>query len=204
MSDGELDQGYGDTDIADIVARYERWSHATAGATLGGVGTMHPLYDDLRQEGMIAIWRALRERGRRADNAVYLTKVARSRMRDIAWSGRPMTGGDSTPGPKSRPATFAVDFEALADEDPLMSLLEAVDALSAVEWAYHHGEIAQALNGLSEADRDYVVRRFWGGWTDTEVAALRGTSNKVVQQDWARRIRPRIAESLRRLEGAYG
>lgn len=202
--DGDLSQGFGDTDIGDIVARYQRWSHWEAGRTLGNVGTMHPSYDDVQQEGLIAIWHALATKGERVNNAVYLTKAARSRMRDVAWSGKPMLGSsDGKPGPKSRPTTVAIDYDALSDEDPMMRLLEAVDALSAVEWAYHHGEIAQCLNGLSADDRDYVVQRFWGGKTDTEIAAERRVDKRVVHQNWVRRIRPQVAEQLSRLATVY-
>lgn len=193
-----LNDGYGDdASIPEVVSRFRKWSHTIAGDYTAPSGMV---YDDLVQEALIAIWRSLEKKGGKANvSATYLTQVARYRMQKVV-TGKQMYGGDPKPGPRSRPQTYGVDWEEAEDAgDPITRLLEAADVLSAVEWAYHHGEIAKALGALPAAHQEYVVERFWRGKTDTEIAEERGVSNKLIGQWWRRSIRPRLRHELAHL-----
>jgi len=201
---GEISDGFGD-DLtnAEVVANFRRWSYAVAGKTYGSSSTID--VDDLAQESMIAMWRVLEKKGGKAAvSATYLTQTGSMRMLAVQ-QGVPMTGGDSTPGPKYRPTGVVVDWNAVVsgDEDwGFEHLLEAADLLHSVDLAYHAGEIAECLNALAPADRAYVHARFWQGKTDTEIAAERGVSNKMLGTRWKRTIRPVLAERLAHLAGA--
>lgn len=191
--------GFGDDlSASEAVQRYERWSHAVAG---GMVGHGHPMHDDLVQEGLIKIWQVLEAKGGKANvSATYLTQAAHYRMVAIV-SGRPMVGGDSTPGPKSRPTMALVDWDDVQSGDreidpSLIELLWAADLIDAVEWSYHHGQIMEVLSSLPERDREYVVRRFWGQSTDTEIARDIGVTNKALHTRWRRQIIPAIKQRL--------
>lgn len=194
-----LHDGYGDEVTADeLVANYWKWAHKVA----GGIVPFDSLtYDDLVQEALIDVWKTA-ERKPEGVPASYLTKSMRFRMVSVV-RGKPMTGGDSTPGPKSRPKETAVDWQDVTASDGedygLQHLLEATDVLSAVDWAYHHGEILQHLNALPPEDRAYVHQRFWEGKTDTEIAAERGVSNKYLHTRWNRTVKPKLAASLAHL-----
>ena len=201
---GEVSDGYGsDLTNAEAVERFWRWSYTVA---RDFATPAHLDIDDLAQESLIAMWRVLEKRGGRAHVAApYLTLTGRMAMLGVA-QGSPLTGGDSTPGPKSRPSTVGVDWGSAAAGDGdgygLGRLLEAADLLDAVDWAYHHGEILDCLHGLTLDDRTYVYSRFWQGKTDTEIAAERGVSNKMLGNRWKRTIRPALAERLSHLAGA--
>ena len=189
-----IQDGFGNEVTADeLVGNYWKWAHKVAGSM---VAPSSLLYDDLVQEALIAVWK-VSQRKPEGVAAPYITKAMRTRMRDLV-NHRPMTGGDSKPGPKSRPKEISVDWQEVAEEDSsgFENLLSAADLLTAVEWAYHEGEILQALNQLPEPDRTYVYQRFWQGKTDTEIAAERGISNKFLYTRWHRTIQPKLLESL--------
>lgn len=190
-----ISDGYGDLDTEAEVARFWAWSHAVAGRM---VQPSSLLYEDLVQESLIHIWQLIeRKGGRDAVSATYLARAARYRMLQVVL-GRPQTGGDSKPGPKSRPVEVGVDW---LDEDSPLARLSAADALGAVALAYHEGEIVAAINALPLAHREYVVLRFWGGLTDTEISARVQTSNQALHVRWKRVIKPKLSEALFHLSG---
>jgi hypothetical protein len=88
----------------------------------------------------------------------WLTKAAELRMTQIAyghgtWLGKPSSRG-------SRPVEEDVILDNYDNPD---TLFDAVDSPAGIELAYHEGEIAEALDALSPAQRRYVVARFWLG-----------------------------------------
>lgn len=192
-----LQDGFGDDlTVDEQVANYRKWSHFMAGKF---VNASSLTYDDLVQESMIEIWKVLKKKDQDVP-ATYLTKAAKYKMISIV-QGKPMTGGDSTPGPKSRPKELNVDWQEEPDEGQWSwtSLLAAPDLLSAVELAYHEGEILKALNELEPRDRQYVYSRFWEGKTDTEIAAELEVSNKYLGGRWKKQVRPKLLASLSHL-----
>jgi DNA-directed RNA polymerase specialized sigma24 family protein len=189
-----LDDGWGDETPEQTALRFEHWAHDRAGRM---VAPSSQIYDDLVQEALIAAWRTAAEKGIR--NATYITKAARHRMLDVV-TGKQMTGGDPTPGPRYRPKEVVLDWQEIsAEPGPMDALLEAADLLGAVEWAYHRGEIGAALSALSPTHRAYVVERFWYGKRDMEIAAEWGVDRRLLNTWWRRTIRPALAESLRHL-----
>ena len=74
-----------------------------------------------------------------------------------------------------------------------------VHALSGVEMAYHEGQITQALAALDPEHREYVYLRFWGGWTQPEIAEALGTTKSTVDGWWNRIIRPALRTELAHL-----
>lgn len=186
-----LNDGFGDSlRPEEVVANFEKYAHKIAYENHWSRNN----HDDLVQEALIEVWEAS---VRVPDaSAVYYAKAVKGRLFAVGRQGRPWTGGDSKPGPKSRPIENQIDWQDPEVEDIFGSLLEATDLVSGVEWAYHHGEFMEALCGLSEDDREYVVRRFWHGQTDTEIAAIRGVTNKALGNRWTRTIQPKLQAAL--------
>lgn len=144
-------------DLVGVLPDYRRWLYAVAYDLLPDGS---PDVDDLAQEGHVAMWRAIEawdpDRGSLPS---WLTGAARLRMRAIAhskgqWTGRPETRGSASVRPVA-----SVD----AVEDELDALTAGYDVAEAVVMAYHHGEIAAALDALTPAQRRYVLARFWAG-----------------------------------------
>lgn len=196
-----VDDGYGDSvSPAEAVERFHRWTHYVASRLVDGRSKTHPAYDDMVQEAKIEVWRTIQDKPHVP--ATYVAKAARSRMREVLTGARPLTGGDSKPGPKYRPTTECVDWQDEGAAEPVLHLLAAPDLLDAVELAYHRGELLHALGQLQPRDREYVVLRFWSGMTDTEIAARQGVSNKLLHDRWRRAILPRLQKSLAHLATA--
>lgn len=195
-----ISDGFGDElTNEEVVHNFRLWTYKVANS-FHQTGLVDA--DDLAQEGLIAMWRALEKKGGKAHvSATYLTQTGRFAMIKIV-EGKPLTGGDTTPGPRYRPSTVGVDWSDVAahgEDYGFERLLTADDLLSAVDWAYHHGEIVECLNSLSPQDRAYVYSRFWQGKTDTEIAAERGVSNKMLGGRWAKTIRPVLVKALAHL-----
>lgn len=208
-----LSDGYGDASKSigeetedQIVRRFLKWCHAMANQTLPPSSSDH---DDLVQEALIAIWRATQkadaEQG--GANAPFLTNAAKWRLREVAvrqtWTGHSRSRG--TKGKdvlRMSPASLDKVREEWGD------LLEpadfdAVDALDKVVMAYHHGEIAQAIASLPPAHRAYVMKRFWGGKSDAEIAAERRVSSNQPSWEWKNKIAPALRESLGHLDPSH-
>jgi DNA-directed RNA polymerase specialized sigma24 family protein len=110
-------------------------------------------WEDLAQEGLIAMWKALEtfdpEKG---SQVTYLQRAARLRMADVVrrntWTGTPSARGHT----RERPAT-PVDVSWDWTHAP------TADRLSAAEWAYHRSELLTAVSGLTGYGRRYVQRK---------------------------------------------
>lgn len=204
--------GYGDQMPADddsaIIAAYERWLHKVANDYLMPWDERH---DDLVQEGRIAMWRALAKYDPAAGSLPsWLTTAAKMRMKTLAFGKGQPTGHEAVRG--VRDVDVAASLDALIEEDGAEGLLEAADALVEVEMAYHAGEIAEALNSLSPAQKRYVLARFWCGLDPTSRApAMRDlitlvpeVSKRHLWSGSARQVgaRDRLAERLAHLVGA--
>jgi DNA-directed RNA polymerase specialized sigma24 family protein len=187
-----MQDGYGNelTD-QEMVENYWKWAHKVAGSILPRGQRSHD-FDDVVQEGLIHVLKT-------ADGmpAPFVAKGARYRMLAAATGERQPTGGDPTPGPRYRPTTVSHD----ADESGewLDSLMRGPDLLDAAALAYHHGELAQVINGLEPRDRNYIVQRFWNGKTDTEIAAEDGVARNFWHTRWRKTLAPRLAKELAHL-----
>lgn len=148
-----------------VLARYRRWLIAVAREL---APTRPHEWQDLAQEGWIAMWRALRTfDSTKGAEATYLTTAARLRMLDVlrrhTWLGTPAARGHV----RELPATPVDTSWDWVDAQSQYVENHFEDAL----WAYHHGEIADALSQLSAKDRAYVEHRIMGdggryGWRE--------------------------------------
>lgn len=111
--------------------------------------------EDLAQEGWIAIWRALPGYDGERPFDPWAKSVAINRMRNVIR--------DSHAGLRDtrREATVA----------DVTELVDVGSEIEGLELAYHAGEIRAALDRLTPLQRDYVIARFWGGLTYSELNA---------------------------------
>lgn len=136
--------------------------------------------EGLSQEGWIAIWRALPSYDGRAPFEPWCKAVARNRMFNVI-----------------RDDHAAKRDTRLVDHYPDVTQVCDVGAqLEGLELAYHHGEIRAALDQLTAQQRAYVLARFWGGLTYSELNTRFETSNSGGIWKWARR---RLAAELAHL-----
>lgn len=142
-----------------LLEAYRPWLRKVAsGMTAPG------MVEDLAQEGWIALWQAYRSLDTdKAPADWWLKKKAHGKM--LTLVGRDwQTGKARAAGiPAGQPG-----HEDVADGQPVPSvwdeLLPAADLIDGADWAYHHGDIAAALDRLTPREREYVVLRFWHGY----------------------------------------
>ena len=89
----------------------------------------------------------------------------------------------------------AANYAALVAAGLLSVVLFPVLALGRIELAYHHGEIAQALDGLTPREREYVFLRFWCGWKLPQMREHFGYEPSAL---W-RKARPKLTLALAHL-----
>ena len=198
-----INDGYGDqpTYEEEFLSEYEGWLRAVVGRM---IGYADPRFDDAVQEARVELWRAYRELESDPNRIAYSRQRAKRRIGQYLFHDKPQTGHTRLVGRPEVKTTALLDKPVGDPAGPatLGDLLLAADALGDVEWAYHHGEIMEALSGLSAQNREYVLRRFWMGYNDSEVARELGVSTSGMHNRWVRTIRPRLVEALSHLAGA--
>lgn len=151
---GQISEDYGE----DVVVRFDGWVRACARRHCSDTARM----DDVVQEGRIALWQTYTRSG----EISHAIRDAERRIQQMSWYSPPPTGSVHE-GPRYEPKTFSVQAATTTDEgdeaDYLIERLGLVDHLTDVEWAYHRGEIARALEALNPRQRAYVFARFWCG-----------------------------------------
>lgn len=162
----------------------------------GTVEASHSDNEDVVQELLIGLWAALGKYD--ADKGAlpsYLTRGAKLHLstvrRNRAWTGQETTKGVRRDD-RDRP-TESLDELAELSPARLPGVLEDVSL------AYHHGEIHRAVASLAPPYRRYVWLRFWGGYTDREIAHREG---RDVSSMWRaqRGIRDQLRGQLAHLE----
>lgn len=109
---------------------------------------------DLAQEGWIAMWKALKTYDPSLGaEASYLTTAARLRMVDCLrrdlWTGTPSRRGHIREVP-GVPVDHRWDWVDAA---------LGCDVIDDLEVAYHHGEVAAALDALEVRDRAFIQKK---------------------------------------------
>lgn len=120
------------------VANYEIWlRHRAAGL----VSMSDQSYDDIIQEGRIAMWRQEESLGR--EHAGFMTQRASQRMGQIARGEGQL--GSTDKGRSGRDVKPVASLDAFdIDIEPATA-----DLAEGVSLAYHHGEIYAAIDRLS-------------------------------------------------------
>ena len=145
------------------------------------------LFDDARQEGLIAAW-LVSEKQPDASPA-YVHTVARRAVGDVL-RGRPAFGAERRRG--WRDAHNGADSLEREDGKYVIDPGAHDAGMEAVE---HRDHIAQAVRSLDPVARRYVFLRFWHGMTVAEVAAEMGVKPRSLEDLW-RRIRPELMEAV--------
>lgn len=141
----------------DLLLRYRPWLRTVAREECLIYFGHSRDAEEVGQEGWIALWLALRQDNGIAPQDWWLKMCARRRMRHVLKSRiascrneRKTMIVDATPGEQASSLSVWVQLESSVDE---------------IEYAYHNGEIADAISRLPRAQRSYIERRFWHGWT---------------------------------------
>lgn len=191
---GALSDEFGDppaVSIEQVLPLYRGWLRKVASGLLS---PGHEALDDLIQEGACAIWRACRT----YDPAVapldyWLKRSASQRMLRVVarrdWTGH------AKRNPGGRPDRPETSLDGLGPEMGIALEVEDVSSAQVLDkalWAYHAGEIARAVDTLTDRERRYVRARFWGGLTGPETDALLHTTSANI---W-RTARPKLHAQL--------
>ncbi len=158
----------------ELLRDYLPWLRVVA-ANL--VGRDDPDVQDLVQEGYIAMWKALKTFVPGKGELDYWLKFkAVNRMRTLVIR--------SYDHPEREPVYL--DQPRNEEGGTIADLLEGPDLLDQIDIAYHHGEIAAAIDRLTPAQRRYVIARFWLGLTGNEMRDL-GVFNYDPSALWNRK-----------------
>lgn len=141
--------------MTDVLADYQKWCYSVANAMSNNCTDA----DDLAQEGLIAMWRAL-EKYDPAKGALpsWLTKAAKMRMLEVVQR-KNLFGNARVQGAKS---VEHLSYDEFEDPDSVLPYVEYNSEIAA-----HRDEIRNALDVLSPAQRRYVVAKFWLGLDST-------------------------------------
>jgi DNA-directed RNA polymerase specialized sigma24 family protein len=145
---------------------------------------------DAIQEARIAAWMSWEKNHNRA----FLNIATRQRLmahvyRD-QWFGTKPTAHEKDPLRRANRDSF---------DDPdngIDVVLDSATWIDQVLLGYHSGEIVEALNALTFTQREYVVLRFWGGFSNVEIAAMQGKTPGGVGAIWSRDIKPQLVDKL--------
>lgn len=159
---------------------------ATSGA--GGV-----TLDDLTQAGFLGFLRAVEtfDPGAGAKFSTWLVYYVRSAF-------------DEAQGRRKSPLDLAVSLDAPIEDDEPFTLSDLIADPRAEETVEHVGAwdpLHKAVDGLPEAQRTVILRRYWLEQTTAEIAAATGLTEKDIRKLEAKAMRtlrhPSISRALR-------
>jgi len=156
-------------------------------------------WDDVLQEGRIVQWQVMEKRPEAAP--AYISASMSNRIQKVI-NRQTWTGYESRHGRPTDPIRRK-DRDSFDDPD-FHTVASAAETLDKVIFAYHHGEILQALNSLTERQREYVYLRFWQGLTNPEIAARFEMSRSAVEREWNTKTKPALLEQLEHLHELVG
>jgi len=150
---------------------------------------------DAVNEARYTIWEVLQKRPDAPPE--YVRAAAKTRITEVSmrgnWLGQPSQRGKPSVDPLRR-----ADRDSFDDPDFLVEA-SAPEILDTLELAYHEGQILEAIRTLPRRHQEYVVLRFWGGWTHAELAPLMGVKTNNMARMWTETIKPLLAERLAHL-----
>lgn len=190
MNDEVYHDGYGDQPGPEPTV--EQFIVASRPFLLGvltgwGLRSTDERFDDVLQEGRIALWRSYEALAGEPQRIRFARNTAKQRMSGIAFRKGVPTQPVQEPGKDDRgrerslvrryEPTPAFSHDELLDAG-LDSLLWANNPLEGVELAYHHGEIADAIAALTPGQQRYVYARFWCGMDPSD-----GLNNNLMMRE---------------------
>jgi RNA polymerase sigma factor (sigma-70 family) len=183
---------------AEIVARFDSWTKKVADdftRSVNGDG-----FDDLVNEGRIAIWRSLERFDPDLGHvASWVTRAARTRMVSFHFGKGREFGHTPLRGSREVERSFVLDAVEDHGTDPLTSRAAMP---SHEDDVIRRKDVADALLGLTEKDREILRLRFWEDLTWEEVAARVGGHRPEVAARYRDTILPRLRKSLLAYSGA--
>lgn len=184
-----------DVEAALLSAELRGWLLAT-GKSLWP-GNCRISAEDLAQEGWVAMWRAAKAYDPERGSLIGLLKqAARRRMVDVLRQERYYVKAGRNGSGLEIPVPTKDDGDSESDAAvTLWDELAISDNIDALITAYHEGEIWQAVNELPERQRQYVLIRFYQGYTHTETMALMQSNAQGI---WSK-ARVRLKERLEHL-----
>jgi RNA polymerase sigma factor (sigma-70 family) len=153
---------------AQLLAELRPWIRAEAGERLGYRDRHHA--EDAAQEAWITLWKALPSYHGQMPFIPWCHGVVRNRILNYINRDMVPTPIPPAPGRPSQP----VHIDCVED---VSEIWEGEAATEDVDLAYHHAELAAALDTLSPKLRAYVEARFWQGLRGAELDAAVGQSN---------------------------
>lgn len=168
--------------------RARRWAAFGRGVTV----------DDLEQEAFIALLDAV-ERWREADGPLLSVYALRLKAAFTAAIGQ------RTQRDRLDPLGRALSLEApVGDEDDTLTLADVIpdpQAAEALERVGVWDTLHKAVEGLPEAQRAVIFRRYWLGESTAEIAAATGRTAAAVRKLESADLRalrhPSVSRSLR-------
>lgn len=178
-------------ELDTLLESFRGWLVSVSRRMTLGKGNTHADWQDVAQEGHIAMWRAAQDwdgRGTREGWMKYKAQGAMfNSLRTRLMSELP----------------YEHTHEDSGRELDVWTGLFGFDNLDAVETAYHAGEIMDALCELSTHQREYIYRKFWLGQTYKEISEAMHSSNPSTL--WSAKqygARDKLRKSLKHLADA--
>jgi RNA polymerase sigma factor (sigma-70 family) len=162
------------TDERELLLHYRPWLRKVAAGM-----TTPDRAELLAQEGWIAVWAAIKNYDGSAPLDWWLKRKAHGRMLtlvQVTWRSKK-------------------ELQHVSTDDTAEIWDRLLVEMPEVELAYHHGQIAAALDVLTAREREYVVMRFWGGLNYPELTAHFGYGPQAL---W-RTARPKLTKALAHL-----
>jgi hypothetical protein len=205
ISDGFGDEPvHQDLRLLEIVEEYlrghERLVRLKVADRLRGSDAATDVYADLCNEARITAWKVLAKRPDAPPE--YVSAAMSMRVSECLHRGT-WTGMETHRGRPTDPLRRPMHQRASVSDETLRldEILSSGSSLEEIMMRYHDGDIVRALNEeLTLSQRTHVVLRFWGGWSNSEIAAHQECSKQTVERQWRTEIRPRLVRRLGFLE----
>jgi DNA-directed RNA polymerase specialized sigma24 family protein len=116
----------------------------------------HDFAEELVQEGWLAIWREVSEKGLMPDG--ILASGAQKKMFNVIRYNTQ----------QCRDIRMSIPISEIEWDGDISDLFDAIDVdLTQIKEDYRNSWILDAVNKLPPKQKAYVIRRFWYGWTKT-------------------------------------
>lgn len=183
-----------------LLAELRPWIRAEASAMLDWELGRHA--EDIAQEAWIHLWRSLPTYHDQAPFVPWCKTVIRNRLhyeiRALRAQKRGGPGEDRNHGTGVRPRKVTVTGTDLYSD--ITDVWDGEAACLDLDWAYHHAELAAALEALTPKLRGYVIARFFHGLRGAELDVAVGQRHATASLwNGPRRGREQLSRALQHL-----